>query len=131
MIIDKEFASLIPPLSEDEYARLESSILAEGCRDALILWWEILIDWHNRYRICQKHGIDYDTKQLEFKHREEVLIWIMQNQLSRRNLNDFQRVELVRKCESVVKAQAEQRRLSTLKQNQNPQIERENTDVPK
>lgn len=36
----------------------------------------------------------------------------MNNQLSRRNLNDFQRVEIVRKCESAVKAQAEQRMLA-------------------
>lgn len=45
------------------------------------------------------------------------MLWMMNNQLSRRNLNDFQRVEIVRKCENAVKAQAEKRRLSTLKQN--------------
>ena len=43
---------------------------------------------------------------MEFENRDEVLLWIMRNQLSRRNLNDFQRVELVRKCEEAVKAQA-------------------------
>ena len=116
--IDDEFARLIPPLTDDEYSRLEESIKKEGCRDALVLWGDILIDGHNRYKICEKHGIDYDTKQLEFDSREEVLIWIMQNQLSRRNLNDFQRVELVRKCEDAVRMQAEQRKLATLKQNQ-------------
>ena len=39
------------------------------------------------------------------------MLWMLQNQLSRRNLNDFQRVEMVRKCEQAVKAQAEQRML--------------------
>ena len=34
------------------------------------------------------------------------------NQLSRHNLNDFQRVEMVRKCEDAVKAQAEKRMLA-------------------
>lgn len=33
----------------------------------------------------------------------------MKNQLSRRNLNDFQRIELVRKCEDAVKAHAKLR----------------------
>ena len=33
----------------------------------------------------------------------------MKNQLSRRNLNDFQRIEIVRKCEDTVKAQAKKR----------------------
>jgi hypothetical protein len=109
MRIDDEFASLIPPLTDDEYHRLELSILTEGCRDALILWGDILIDGHNRFRICTEHNIPYETRQMEFENRDEVLLWIMRNQLARRNLNDFQRVELVRKCEDAVKAQAKTR----------------------
>lgn len=124
IVIDSEFAAFIPPLTDDEFKRLEQSILNEGCRDALVLWGNILIDGHNRYKICTKYGIHYDTKQLEFKSRDEVLLWIMSNQLARRNLSDFQRVELVRKCEDAVKAQAEQRRFSTLKQNQDTDKEK-------
>ena len=41
IIIDEELAGLIPPLTEDEYSRLEQSILDEGCRDAIILWGNI------------------------------------------------------------------------------------------
>lgn len=109
IIIDPEFAALIPPLTDDEFERLEKSIIAEGCRDALVLWSNILIDGHNRYKICKKHNIEFRTIQREFKDRDDVLVWIMQNQLSRRNLSDFQRVELVRKCEDAVKAQAKAR----------------------
>ena len=107
--INEDFAKLIPPLTEDEYAGLEASLLSEGCRDALILWGNVLIDGHNRYRICTEHNIPYETRQMEFENREEVLLWIMRNQLSRRNLNDFQRIELVHKCEEAVKAQAKAR----------------------
>ncbi len=57
IVIDSEFAALIPPLTDDEFNRLEQSILAEGCRDALVLWGNILIDGHNRYRICTKHRL--------------------------------------------------------------------------
>ena len=57
--IDPEFKSLIPPLTPDERAGLEASILTEGCRDALIVWGDILIDGHNRYEICTKHNIPY------------------------------------------------------------------------
>ena len=39
--IDEELSGLIPPLTEDEYSRLEQSILDEGCRDAIILWGNI------------------------------------------------------------------------------------------
>ena len=109
LIIDEEFAGIIPPLTEDEYSRLEQSILAEGCRDALVLWGNVIVDGHNRYKICTEHDIPYDTVQKEFGSRDEVKLWMLQNQLSRRNLNDFQRVELVRKCEDAVKAQAKKR----------------------
>ena len=109
MIIDKEFAELIPPLTNDEYKGLESSILAEGCRDALVVWNDTLIDGHNRYKICEAHGVSFQTVQRDFANRDEALLWIMKNQLSRRNLNDFQRVEIVRKCEDAVKAQAKER----------------------
>ena len=109
LLIDDEFAALIPPLTPEEFAGLETSILAEGCRDALIVWGNIIVDGHNRYRICTKHGITYRTQQMVFTSRDEAKLWMLRNQLSRRNLNDFQRVEMVRKCEAAVKAQAKER----------------------
>ena len=118
MKIDDEFASLIPALTEDEYKRLEASILNEGCRDAIVLWGEIIIDGHNRYKICSEHNIEFSTIQKEFVSRDEVKLWMLQNQLSRRNLNDFQRVEMVRRCEDAIKAQAKERQLSGLAQNE-------------
>ena len=55
--VNEELKAYIDPLTSDEYAALERSLLAEGCRDALVLWGDLLIDGHNRYGICQKHGI--------------------------------------------------------------------------
>lgn len=43
--IDEEFKSLIPPLSADEYAGLEKSLLDDGCRDSLVLWGDTLKDF--------------------------------------------------------------------------------------
>lgn len=120
MKIDEEFAGLIPPLTEEEYKGLEASILLEGCRDALVVWGDVLVDGHNRYKICTAHNIPYTTKQKDFADRNAVLVWMLQNQLSRRNLNDFQRVEMVRKCEHAVKTQAKERQLSGLVQNSFP-----------
>lgn len=109
IVIDKEFQSLIPPLTEDEYNGLESSILSEGCRDALVLWGDILIDGHNRYQICRQHGILFETVQRNFASRDDAKLWMMQNQLARRNLTDFQRIEITHKCEDAVKAKARER----------------------
>ena len=65
-----------------------------------------------------KHNISFNTVQKEFASRDEVKLWMLQNQLSRRNLNDFQRVEMVRRCEDAIKAQAKERQLSGLAQNE-------------
>ena len=107
--IDEEFVALIPPLTDDEYSRLEQSILTEGCRDPIITWNGIIIDGHHRFKICKMHNIDFQIAQKEFASRKEVFLWMIQNQLARRNLNDFQRIEIVRKYENAVKALAKLR----------------------
>ena len=111
IVIDKEFQSLIPALTTDEYRGLEESILSEGCRDALVLWGDTLIDGHNRYSICKKHDIPFKTEQVDFADRDEVKIWMMKNQLARRNLTDFQHAEIVHKCEDAVKAKAKEKQV--------------------
>ena len=68
--IDAEFKQLIPPLTQDERQGLEQSLKAEGCRDALVVWGDILIDGHNRYEICQKYSIPFQTVQKDFKSRD-------------------------------------------------------------
>lgn len=108
-IIDEEFSSLIPPLSPQEFSGLEQSIITEGCRDAIILWNNIIIDGHNRYKICKEHNIPFRTETKDFESRQDVILWMFRNQLSRRNLNDFQRIEVVRRYEHTVRAQAKQR----------------------
>lgn len=96
-LIDLEFHALIPPLSPEEFTQLETNILKDGCRDALVLWkgFSILVDGHNRFAICEKHGLPYKTKELDFDTRESVCDWIDANQLGRRNLTPDQRKVLL------------------------------------
>lgn len=92
MKVDPEFRSLIPPLRPDERAALEASILAEGCRDALVTWHGVLLDGHNRMEICTAHGIAYKAREVEgVIDRLDAQIWILENQVARRNLTDDQR----------------------------------------
>jgi N6-adenosine-specific RNA methylase IME4 len=93
MIIDPEFQALISPLAQDEFARLEQSIVDEGCRDPLVVWLEegILLDGHNRLTICEKTDTTFETVDLSLPGRLEAMIWIRRNQVSRRNLTDDQR----------------------------------------
>ena len=92
--VDPEFRGLIPPLTQDEFSQLEQNILAHGCRDPIVLWRDKVIDGHNRLKICLRHGIEYETVKLRFPSREEVKLWILENQLGRRNLTDAMRIEL-------------------------------------
>ena len=97
LTIDPEFRDLIPPLTTEELEMLEESILANGCESPLIVWNGIIVDGHNRYAICHKHGIPFMVQEKQFSERETVIIWMLQNQLGRRNLNNFQRGELALK----------------------------------
>ena len=90
IIIDEEFKTLLPTLDEQTYRLLEENILEHGCRDPLVLWNGILIDGYNRYNICTEHNIPFNTVDKEFNSREEALIWIISNQVSRRNLTPIQ-----------------------------------------
>ena len=110
MKIDNEFKSLIPPLTDDERGELEKSILADGCRDALVLWGDILIDGQNRYEICERYGIPYKTVQMEFASREDAMLWILQNQLARRNLSDFNKSRIAIKYKDFFTEQAAERK---------------------
>lgn len=90
--INEELRVYIDPLSAEEYAALERSILTEGCRDALVLWGNVLVDGHNRYEICRKHGIAFRTLQNErFQSMDDVRLWMIDNHLGRRSVSDYQR----------------------------------------
>jgi len=90
IVIDPEFAKLIPPAAPDERATLEQSIKADGCRDALVVWAgkNILLDGHNRFEICSRLTIPFQTRTLEIKSRDRAKLWIEEHQAGRRNLGD-------------------------------------------
>jgi 16S rRNA G966 N2-methylase RsmD len=91
MKIDPEFQRLIPPLQEQERMQLEENLVANGCRDPLVLWRGVLIDGHNRYAICTRLKIKFRTVEITLPSREHVFLWIEENQLGRRNLPELQR----------------------------------------
>lgn len=108
--IDPELASLCPPLTPDEHTGLEAAILAEGCRDALVVWdtgtEPILLDGHNRLEICKRHGKECSVKALSFEDKLGAMLWVLQNQRSRRNLTDDQRAMLADQERKLLSKQA-------------------------
>lgn len=89
IIVDAEFEKLLPALSNEELAGLEAALLADGCLHPLVVWEgkDILVDGHNRYRLCQKHNIPFSTMNRAFETRDEAMCWMYASQLARRNLN--------------------------------------------
>lgn len=97
LIIDPQFKNLIPPLQRTEYLQLEENLLADGCRDPLVVWRGTLVDGHNRYEICMRHRIPFSVTEVDFYCREEAIAWICANQLGRRNLSEGTRKYLIGK----------------------------------
>jgi ParB-like chromosome segregation protein Spo0J len=96
-------------LSTAEFEQLEKNILLEGVRDSLITWNGILIDGHNRYEIAQKHNLPFNTIEKHFENRENVICWIIDNQLGRRNLADYVRYELLNHKEELLKVKGKEK----------------------
>jgi 16S rRNA G966 N2-methylase RsmD len=107
--INERFRSLIPPLAPEELQQLEANIIADGCRDPLVVWGETLVDGHNRLVICEKHGIQFRTSEARFADEDEACVWIIRNQFGRRNLAPFSRVELALALEPLLRKQAKEK----------------------
>lgn len=108
--IDKEFKALIPPLSSEEYALLEANIVSDGrALCPLIVWDGILVDGHNRHAICTKHRLPYEVEELPEGERpitrSGVMVWIINNQLGRRNISAFVRTQLAMRLQDLLTPQ--------------------------
>ncbi|MBT2336862.1 plasmid replication/partition related protein [Variovorax paradoxus] len=103
IVVNEELKAYIDPLTPEEHEALERSILTEGCRDALVLWGDVLVDGHNRYGICQKHGLSFQTVQnTRFKTIEDVHLWMIDQHLGRRSISDFLRGVLALRKKDIV-----------------------------
>ena len=105
----EKLANVMPGLQDAEQELLTQSLLKEGCRDALVVWNGIIVDGNNRYRICRQYNIPFAYIEMDFDSEEKARLWIIRNQLARRNLPDFVKCELVLPFEAELKAEAKKR----------------------
>ena len=97
LLIDPEFKGWIMPLREDEYVGLKENIRQYGCTQPLDIWRGIIVDGHNRYKICKELGISFEVHEMDFSTREEAKNFMIRNQLARRNVTSEQRDYLMGK----------------------------------
>ncbi len=120
--IDEELEELLPKLSEDDSNSLTQSLLYNGFDQKfgrIKVWFPenndgtgYIVDGHNRYKTCRKNNIelsDYCFEPVYFDSKEDVIKWMLENQLARRNLSSAQRISVAEKYRSVYEKQAKQR----------------------
>lgn len=97
--INPKFEQIIPPLSAEEFAQLEENILKLGrVTDSIKIWNGTIVDGHHRYKIIQKHpNIPYTTEEMSFDSEYEVIAWMCNAQLGRRNITEAHRQYLLGK----------------------------------
>ncbi len=128
IIVNEELKAYIDPLTPEEHAALERSILNEGCRDALVLWGDVLVDGHNRYGICRKHGLPFNTVQSAlFKSMDDVHLWMIDQHLGRRSVSDFQRGVLALRKREILAARQQLALADPLSAEPAPQATSEST----
>lgn len=108
--INPELRDFIPPLSGEEKKQLEGSLLKYGYKGAPIyIWNDYIVDGHNRYELCRKHNIEYPVEELLLGDNAtiiDVMEWMINTQLGRRNLPPQQRIAVVKKFEKKIQEQA-------------------------
>lgn len=106
MTIDEEFQKLIPPLTDDEYQQLEENCIKEGIREAILVWDRgddlVIVDGHNRYKIAREHNLKWSHKVMHFESREDAMLWMIDNQLGKRNLDKYDAVILHDKKQGIL-----------------------------
>ena len=108
--INPELRDFIPPLSGEEKKSLEDSLLKYGYKGAPIYTWHnYIVDGHNRYNLCMKHNIEFPVEELDLGDEAtiiDVMEWMINTQLGRRNLPPQQRIAVVKKFEKKIREQA-------------------------
>lgn len=92
-----ELSTVLPPILEQQLRMMDESIQQYGVLDAVRIWkgTTLIVDGHNRVGICKKHNIPCPIEEMEFASINEAKLWMIKNQLGRRNASKFVKCELV------------------------------------
>jgi len=90
-----EYQNLVPKVSDVEYQSLKKSIKEDGLWNSIIVNKEgIVLDGHHRFRACQELKIQIKCVIKEFTDKLLEKKFVIECNLKRRQLNDYQKSEL-------------------------------------
>jgi ParB-like chromosome segregation protein Spo0J len=115
--IKVEYQELVPAQTLIEYNRLKQSIKKNNGNIVPIIvnQEKTILDGYHRFKACQELGIVPKIKIREFPNELEEKEFIININLNRRHLNEFQISELGYKLEEIEKQKAKIRQLKNLK----------------
>jgi ParB-like chromosome segregation protein Spo0J len=93
--IDPEYKDLLPPYQPGEYEALKQSIKEDGQLEPIVISKDgRLLDGHTRLQICQELRVTPRFEIKNFRNKLEERKFVITVNLRRRQLNDFQRIEV-------------------------------------
>jgi ParB-like chromosome segregation protein Spo0J len=108
--LNPEYEKLLPKMSEEEFAQLKESIQSEGQHYPIIVNEDLeVLDGHHRYRACTELGLEPDFEVRKFEDKLLEKKFVIEANLRRRHLNNFQLVELAVPLLEIEKALAKKR----------------------
>ena len=106
-VVLPEMAELLPPLTGEQLAALEADLLKNGCYAPIIVNEDmVIVDGHNRQRLCEEHGIPYKMAVFSFEDLLEAKRWAIENQRCRRNLEKWELGKIALKLRPDIEAKA-------------------------
>ena len=106
-VVLPEMEELLPPLSAEQFSALESDILENGCYAPVIVNEDmVIIDGHNRFCICEKHGLPFRMLVFSFADLLEAKQWALDTQKGRRNLEKWELGKIALKLKPEIEARA-------------------------
>ena len=121
--LNPEYEKLLPKMSEDEFAELKASMQAEGQHYPIIVNEDLeILDGHHRYRACTELGVEPDFEVRKFEDKLLEKKFVIEVNLRRRHLNNFQLVELAVPLLEIEKALAKKRQSEGGKNGRNQQL---------
>ena len=121
--LNPDYEKLLPQMSEEEFAELKASIQSEGQHYSIIVNEDLeVLDGHHRYRACTELGIEPDFEVRKFEDKLLEKKFVIEANLRRRHLNNFQLVELAVPLLEIEKALAKNRQSKGGKNGRNLQL---------
>ncbi len=110
--VNPEYEKMLPKMSEEEFSELKASMKAEGQHYAIIANEDLeVLDGHHRFRACIELGIEPDFEVRKFEDKLLEKKFVIEANLRRRHLNNFQLVELAVPLLEIEKALAKKRQV--------------------